>query len=230
MKKEYLETNDVNIFFEAMNQDKGIHCETESGNECRIDKLHCEPGVKGKCIVKVRISCTQCENQEKLNNLPPAKFRLYRRIFENGDYVYQQGGYILICAGVEREHYAVHAVLDKDGELQEPEGEQKYWDMMYDDRLCTEEEKKRIDDALFNRRKVFDASRNKILDGIVLEKEKINWAHLQETTPQILKFGLQFVTINKETGEVDIPSSLSSEQINHVLVKCADILRARAKK
>ena len=93
--------------------------------------------------------------------------RLYRRTFEDGDYVHQQCGDLLICAGIENGKYLFHAALTTDGVLDFPDSELYKWgSVMPGDRLCTDEEMGKLNVELLKAGKFFDQVNKVLVDSI----------------------------------------------------------------
>lgn len=234
MKKEYIDKPDVTDFIKAMNNEENLHCETLSGTSCIISKTHCAPGIPGSAMVSIDYIIN--DNPKQYSAMTD-KFRLYRRIFENGDYVRQQSGVLLICAGVtDNGKYLFHAALSKDGELQFPDEFYTYGKVMYDDRLCTAEEEMVLNGTLMKEDKIFDPITQKI-NNSVFKRDKEHFLEFwkrfnpfknKEDLKHINDVNLPHViTISEKTGEVVIPSSLTPEHLKNVIVKCADVLKVK---
>ena len=238
MKKEYIKSTGVVDFLNAMNHKDDTLCETKEGKACVINKIHCEPCMPG--AVTARIDYTEIESKTTQYNSLPENIRLYKRIFENGDYIRQQDGDIIICAGTQDSRYLFHAALANNGKLEYPDCEfYRYGDILPGDRICTEEEEMKINGALMKEGKIFDRT-SKTIENSIFKKDTYHLAKFineykelqaekgHSDIPASLQMDLHIITVSRSTGNVNIPSSLTSEMLNHVLVRCADILRARA--
>lgn len=192
MKKTPVETRELITFIKAMNGEEGLICELKSGQHCRIVEMQLTPGSSLAQLVCVK-AIIKTED-DALTAYQPEQLRLYRREFEDGDYVHQQCGDIVICAGVQRNKYLFHAALDDIGELEYPDSEfYLYGSVLQADRLCTDEEIKRMDAALQKVGKRFDPVKHKLVDCAVTTERGLfgkfmeacdNWKRVGNTVPQ----------------------------------------------
>lgn len=187
MKKELIESKELSTYMDAMNGRNGIVCELrhpnpEHNEPCRIDEIRCKPGVFVGAV-DAYIDVTVLEKNEKVCDCRPERILLYRREFEDGDYVMQACGDIVICAGVQNGKYLFHAALyNETGAIEYPDGDAYLYDsVMHGDRLCTEEEMMRINGALQKEGKFFDPVERKLVDSVfkknpaLFEKFKKDW-------------------------------------------------------
>lgn len=152
MKKEYLDTREVMDFMRAMNGEAGLCVELDD-SRCFITAINLTKSIPGK--VQARLDL-RTESGESINGILPDDVKLYRRTFEDGDYIRQQDGSIIICAGIENGKYLYHAALDPDGNLCTAGEFYKYGSVMLGDRLATDQESMRLNGALMRVGKVFD--------------------------------------------------------------------------
>lgn len=234
MKKEYIDNPCIDDFIDAINNEGGILCESAENNDTiQITRVYYTYPFKDNAV------CMDTLKNGMVGNIhiPASNVRLYRKTYEDGDYVLQQSGDIIICAGTENKHYLFHAALSKDGKLIFPDSEYyMYGSVMSDDRLCTEEEKMKINGELMKEGKIFDPVSGKIeysmfkYDPSLFAKftKKYEKYLAAKGDSPIPKLDIQIITVNKKTGSVEIPSCLTPEEINHVIVRCADMLKAKA--
>lgn len=185
MKKELIESSELSVYMDAMNGKGGIVCELKHPNPecnepCRIDEIKCKPGVFN--AVDVYIDVTVLEKNEKVRDCRPERILLYRREFEDGDYVRQQCGDIIICAGVGLDQYLFHAAMDENGDIHYPDiNFYHYGIFMPGDRLCTDKEMMEINGRLMKAGKIFDPVERKLVDSVfkqnpaLFEKFKKDW-------------------------------------------------------
>lgn len=152
MKKEYLDTREVMDFMRAMNGEAGLCVELDD-SRCFITAINLTKSIPGKVQARLDL-CT--ESGESINGILPDDVKLYRPTFEDGDYVRQQDGSIIICAGIENGKYLYHAALDPDGNLCTAGEFYKYGSVMSGDRLATDQESMRLNGDLMRIGKVFD--------------------------------------------------------------------------
>lgn len=162
MKKEYLDTREVMDFMRAMNGEAGLCVELDD-SRCFITAINLTKSIPGKVQARLDL-CT--ESGESINGILPDDVKLYRLTFEDGDYVRQQDGSIIICAGIENGKYLYHAALDPDGNLCTAGEFYKYGSVMPGDRLATDQESMRLNGALMHIGKVFDPITRTLEDSV----------------------------------------------------------------
>lgn len=186
MKKELIESKELSVYMDAMNGKNGIVCELKHPNPlhnepCRIDEIRSKPG-KISGAVDAYIDVTVLEKNEKVRDCRPESILLYNREFEDGDYVMQACGDIVICAGMQNGKYILHAAMDRNGYILYPDSNfHLYGFIMPGDRLCTDKEMMKINGALEKEGKFFDPVEGKLVDSVfkknhgLFEKFKKDW-------------------------------------------------------
>ena len=170
MKKKYIESRDAGVYFQAMNHEYGILCELKtSGEPCDIEEMRLRPG--GKSDVQCFMTLFTKNTGKTLRERRPEDVRLYRQEFENGDYVRKQDGKLCIYYKEACGSHLWHTVYEEDSdnlivwyELDTKSG------VMPGDRLCTEEEKTKLNVALLKHGYSFDPEQKEIVKGVYAYK------------------------------------------------------------
>lgn len=162
MKKEYLDTREVMDFMRAMNGEAGLCVELDE-SRCFITAIDLTQSIPGHVQASLDL---RTESGEIINGILPDDVKLYRLTFEDGDYIRQQDGSIIICAGIENEKYLYHAALDPDGNLCTAGEFYKYGSVMPGDRLATDQESMRLNGAMMRVGKVFDPITHTLTDSV----------------------------------------------------------------
>lgn len=167
MKKEIIETTKLEDYIEAMNKKDGLRCELEDGTQCTIDRIIL---TNGTCsAVQARIDVLNTKGT-RIGGLLPTRVKIYRYTFENGDYVHTDDGSIFIYAGKTKIDVLFHAGTNSRGMLivrdyTDPDYNNLWDSVAHCDRLCTDEEKTILDQALMKEGKIFDPAQKKVVDS-----------------------------------------------------------------
>lgn len=167
MRKEYLDTHSIDDYLKAMEPPSDIFCEVKGKdgvyNQCVLNAIHCTCSTENGVVARID---AQPLHGDLVRDCPSKDIRLYKVLFEDGDYVHFPNGDIIICAGVDSENYLYHALLPKHGELKIsdlPDG-CLYSPKLNPDRLCDSGERHRINSALRNEGKLFEQSQGRVVD------------------------------------------------------------------
>lgn len=171
MKKEPIETRELEPYIDALNGRDGVVSEYD-GKPCRIKSIRLTEGLKMAATVETRINI-ETEDGVDVGDLTPDDVRLYRREFEDGDYVRQADGSIVICAGLENGKYLFHAALDEFGDVDLPGEFYTYGSVMPADRLCTEQEMMKLNGAMMKQGKIFDIVQKKVVDSVFKQNPEL---------------------------------------------------------
>lgn len=165
MVKDYIKSPDFFAFVDAMNFSNDICCEMNTGEPCTIDEVVVSrANVTREPYTYIKVSCV--ELGKECVSMNTGDIRLYRRTFEDGDYIHQQCGDLLICAGIQNGRYLFYAALTADGVLDFPDSEFYEWgSVMPGDRLCTDEEMNKLNGKLMKAGKIFDPVHKALCDS-----------------------------------------------------------------